>query len=92
MYKIIDNNSCGKTKKLLTVASNDNGIVVCENPRAMEVKAKAYGIHNLKIISYYDCLHDNYDENKPLYIDEIDTFINEVTNGKLAGYTINKEE
>ena len=92
MYKIINQGSCGKTRKLLQLASENNGIVVCNNPLAMEVKARSYGIINIDIISYYDFIHDEYSYGKPIFIDEMDTFVNTIANKKLLGYTINNEE
>lgn len=35
MYRIIDGRASGKTSRLLLLAKENNGIVVCANPSAM---------------------------------------------------------
>ena len=39
MYRIIDKRSSGKTSRLMLLAKENNGIIVCRNPKAMEEKA-----------------------------------------------------
>lgn len=87
MYKIIDNRGSGKTSRLMLLAKENNGIFVCANPDAMKVKSRAYGLVGFDIISYYDFTEHKYDTHKPVFIDELDRFV-EYQNGKLNGYTI----
>lgn len=54
MEKIISGRGTGKTKQLMEIASQNNGIFVCQNALHMREKANAYGFHKLNIISYRD--------------------------------------
>lgn len=54
MIRVIDEQGSGKTSRLMLIAKENNATFVCSNPQAMEVKARAYGIPNIKFISYHD--------------------------------------
>ena len=59
----------------MLLAKENNGILVCSNPRAMEQKAKDYGLSGIEIISYYDYVKHQYLNNhKPIFIDELELF------------------
>lgn len=98
MIKIIDTRGSGKTSRLLLLAKENNGIIVCGNPYALKEKARNYGIDGIDFMSYGDFLwgRELIDSNKEIYIDEIDGLLSNLTNAKglqeIAGYTITKEE
>ena len=56
MYRIIDGRGTGKTSRLMLLAKETNGTIVCGNPKAMREKALAYGIVGIDFISYNDFL------------------------------------
>ena len=97
MYRIIDNRSSGKTGRLMLLAKEQGASIICSNPRAMEQKARAYGITGIDFIGYTEFLNhkqgstiDNY------FIDELETFVAYVQNnsgvrGNFNGYTISQE-
>ncbi len=97
MYRIIDGRGTGKTGRLMLLAKENGGTIVCNNVHAMETKALRYGITGINFISYYDYLKnskgkdlDNY------YIDELESFIRYIhmasgVKGFFNGYTISEE-
>ena len=91
MYRIIDNRSTGKTSRLLLLAKESNGIVVCANPSVMREKAYSYGIVGVDFLSYEQYAYtDNYDITKPIFIDELELFLKKF-DYNISGYTISKE-
>jgi hypothetical protein len=95
MYRIIDDKSTGKTGRLLLLAKEHGGIVVCSNPKAMKEKAYAYGITGIEYVSYgdfhYEITHTtNPYDSRPIFIDELDKYLL-LIDPNLAGYTISKE-
>lgn len=91
MYRIIDNRSSGKTSRLLLLAKENNGIIVCANPAAMKEKAYSYGIIGVEFLSYEQYAYtDNYDTSKPIFIDEVEMFLKKF-DYNISGYTISKE-
>ena len=89
MYRIIDGRGSGKTSRLMLLAKESNGVLVCSNPWAMKAKAQAYGLTGFDIISYHDYLQHNYPDGKNCYIDEIELFVKSL--GNLSGYTLSEE-
>ena len=89
MYKIIDKRATGKTSRLMLLAKEQNGIIVCKDPILMRKKAYDYGITGIDFISYheFDPLH-RY--NRPVFIDEIDLYFNRL-NKDIMGYTISED-
>lgn len=75
MIKIIGEPGSGKTKQLMKLCFNENATFVCKNPEAMMVKAHAYGLSGLKIISYQDFLMDSSFNENNAYLDDIDEFL-----------------
>ena len=97
MYRIIDKKASGKTSRLLLLAKENNGVVVCSNPDKMREKAYGYGITGIDFISYDDFDYDvsnshgagtNY--GKPVFIDELDKYLNYL-NYDIQGYTISED-
>jgi hypothetical protein len=90
MYRIIDGRGTGKTSRLLLLAKENDGIVVCKSPELMREKAYRYGITSIDFISYgsFNPLHYY---NKPVYIDELDLYLQHL-NKDIQGYTISNED
>ena len=57
-----------KTKELLTIANENNGIVLTTEPRALKVKADAYGYNNIQFVDWSNLLYNDFDASRPLYI------------------------
>ena len=90
MYRIIDKKGAGKTSRLMLLAKEVQGIIVCSNPLKLREKAHCYGITGLDFISYEDYLNGGF-ESKPIFIDELDKFLKFYDN-HIAGYTISNED
>lgn len=79
MIKIVDGRGTGKTSRLLLLAKEYNGVIVCSNPNAMRVKAESYGLTGIPCYSYDDYWSSstdlNYNSGVPVFIDEIDEFL-----------------
>ena len=94
MIRIIDEQGTGKTQRLMQVAKDNHAVFVCSNPKAMEYKAKAYGISGLHFMSYGDFLLEptlSHDGN--YVIDELEKFVIEATSGPnstLIAYSMSK--
>ena len=52
MIKITGTRSTGKTGRLLLLAKENNGVIVCENVETMKNKAYRYGLVGIDFISY----------------------------------------
>ena len=96
MYRVIDGNDTGKTRKLLTECGSD-GLFICAHPERVTDKCKAYGIPLVKAIGYDDFKYllmegELYNDNddRPVYIDELEKFVNYCI-PYLAGYTLTNE-
>ena len=94
MYRVIDGNDTGKTKKLLTECGTE-GLFVCLHPERVPDKCRAYGIPVVRAIGYdeylgmlkVDDFYNMEEENLPVYIDELERFVN-YRIPYLAGYTL----
>lgn len=91
MYQIIDSRGSGKTSRLMLLAKENNGVLVCSNPEAMKAKARAYGLVGFDIISYYDYFQHNYDYGKMVFIDELELYVRSLGNN-VSGYTLSIED
>ena len=92
MYRIIDKRSSGKTSRLMLLAKEHNGILVCSNPYAMKEKAHTYGLTGFDIVSYHELLECGFNpEHKPVFIDEIDGFLYYLGHS-IQGYTLSLED
>ena len=87
MYQVIDVRGSGKTGRLMLLAKENNGVLVCSNHRAMESKAHAYGLTGFDIISYSDYFEHKYEYGKPVFIDELDGYVRSLGNN-LSGYSL----
>lgn len=91
MYRIIGERGSGKTSRLMLLAKETGGVIVCSNSRAMQEKARAYGISGLDFVSYSDFVrHPNL--YKKFYIDELECFISYIFGHGMEGYSISKED
>lgn len=91
MKRIIDSRATGKSGRLMLLAKEDNGIIVCGNPNAMRDKAYRYGITGIEFISYAEYMHHKVEyTHRKVYIDELEIFINHCC-GNLSGYTLSVE-
>ena len=96
MYRIIDKKSSGKTSRLLLLAKENSGVVVCSNPDKMREKAYAYGLTGIDFVTYaaYCEFLAGYGNKvlvgKPIYIDELDNFLN-IYDTEIQGYTISED-
>lgn len=96
MYRIIEGRGTGKTSRLMLLAKENNGTIVCSNPKAMEQKARAYGIIGINFISYSDFLNSTGMDLGNYYIDELEMFIQHAVQyyagrGNFDGYTLSLE-
>lgn len=96
MYRVIDDRASGKTGRLMLLAKESEGTIICSNPRAMTQKARAYGITGINFMSYGDFLTSSGLSIDNYYIDELEAFIQYAQRhvgitGNFNGYTISKE-
>lgn len=97
MYRILDGRGTGKTSRLMLLAKENKATFVCQNPKAMEAKAHAYGIVGIEFMSYYDFIHSNGTEVGSYVVDEAENLFTcmqqaHCGNGKLIGYTLSLED
>lgn len=90
MYRIIDSRGSGKTSRLMLLAKENNGVLVCANPESMKSKAISYGLVGFDIISYNDYINHNYEYGKACFIDELELFVKSLGNN-ISGYTLSEE-
>ena len=91
MIQIIDTRASGKTSRLLLLAQETHGILVCADPRVIKERADLLGLTNIKnIISYHDFIKHNYEYNTPIFIDELELFVKSLGNN-FMGYSLSIE-
>lgn len=91
MIRIIDDRGTGKTSRLLLLAKETGGIVVCAAPLNTREKAHYYGLTGINFLSYIEYITNKDKIDKPIFIDDIEAFLKVYTENKLAGYTLSKE-
>ena len=91
MYRIIDNRATGKTSRLMLLAKEQNGIIVCKDPIAMRKKAYDYGIVGIDFIPYHLYLPNERNDERPVFIDELELYLKS-WNKNIQGYTISNED
>ena len=97
MIKVIDKKATGKTGRLLLLAKEQNGVVVCNNPDKIRAKAHNYGIVGVDIVSYEEYIDflDGYGNNiltgRPIFIDELDSLLRQL-DINIKGYSISEDE
>lgn len=89
MIRIIDGRGTGKTSQLMLLAKEHDADFVCSNPRAMEQKAKAYGINGINFISYSQFI--DIGSEKEVVIDELENLLTQGICKNILGYTISNE-
>ena len=95
MYRIIDKRGSGKTSRLLLLAKEVDGVVVCMSPEKLIRQANKYGITGLKFVSYGEFMNKIKPINKPIFIDDMEALMNFITQRDysvdLVGYTISED-
>ena len=86
----------GKTKELLSAAQAAGGVVLTLNKRALQEKARAYGIPEITIVDWNDLLYrDDSLNDKPLFVHKLDDVMEQYFwddfGFKLKGYSIAME-
>lgn len=90
MFRIIEERSSGKTRKLIEEAYKNNGVVLCSNPERMREKALAYGIPFADFASYNNLIYYTTTiDKRPIYIDELEMFLSRYG---VAGYNMSIED
>lgn len=89
MIKIIDKRSSGKTSRLMLLAKENDGILVCKDPAKMRDKAYDYGLVGVIFMSYED-FDFNYYFDCPVYIDNVDEFF-AYKNKDIQGFTLSED-
>lgn len=89
MYKIIDDKGTGKTSRLMLLAKENGGVIVCANPTKMIEKAHFYGISGIEFLSYqeYISLYKLNSIKQPVFIDELDSFLKNF-DPNIVGYNL----
>jgi len=86
----------GKTRELMEMALEADGIILTTNKRALQVKAEAYGFDSLYIIDLNDLLYGEFDDTKPLFVHKLDDVMQEYFkqdfNLDLQGFSVRMEE
>lgn len=75
MIKIVGEPGSGKTRKLMTLCQEEGATFVCKNPEAMVVKAHAYGLNDINIVSYLEFLQTAKYNQYNCYLDDIEEFL-----------------
>lgn len=88
MTHIIDKNCSGKTSRLLLLAKENKGIIVCKDPERTLDKAISYGIVGIDYMSYEEYL--NSGSNKLVFIDDLDSFL-KYFDPNISGYTVTED-
>lgn len=84
MMKIIDKRGTGKSSRLLLLAKQDCGTIVCSNPSRMEEKALLYGITGIEIVDYETYI--NKPVVGPIYVDDVSKLLKYI-NKDTVGYS-----
>lgn len=96
MYKIIDSRGSGKTSRLMLLAKEQNGVIVCNNPSALKNKALNYGIVGIDFVNYQEYIdylqgYTSTIDNRPIFIDELEMFI-QYLDETVKGFSLSKED
>ena len=89
MYQIIDYKNTGKTSRLLLLAKEHNGLIVCANPERLREKALFFGIVGIDFVSYEEYFHNDF-STRMIFIDDISAFLNHF-DINIKGFTATKE-
>lgn len=95
MITIIGARGSGKAKELLEQAHANNAIILTKDKRGFEVKAKAYGFNNIKILDYEDLENDDYNLTQPILIHNVEYYLDYMTDRyyglKVIGFSATQE-
>jgi hypothetical protein len=95
MIRIIDGRGTGKTSRLMLLAKEQNGIIVCHDPDIYQKKAWNYGLTGIDFISYSGYLRDLQERrhgyaDRPIFIDELDSLL-KYLHSNIAGYSLSQD-
>lgn len=96
MYRIADTRGTGKTSRLLLLAKENNGVVVCMHPKTMKEEAYQYGLTGIDYVSYNEYIdfldgHGNkICSGRKIFIDELELFLTRFS-PNIVGYTVSLE-
>lgn len=93
MLRIIDSQSTGKTRKLLTYAKENNCTVICSIPGRMKDKAQRYNLGYVDCMSYEAFLNEYKEGTLPAgnyVVDELEKLFSLmfINGAVLSGYDI----
>lgn len=93
MFRIIDGRATGKTNRLLLLAKEYNGIIICSSPKMLKDRAEKLGLTDIEFISYGDSLRSSKIDNKrPVFIDELEMYVKYCfAHDNICGYTLSEE-
>ena len=92
LYTEVGPKGNGKTRRLLEYAKANKAVVVCKMPKAMEEKAREYGLGNIQCMSYSTFLNIAHKIGKErIVIDEVEGLLNRLS-PNIEGYTLGLEE
>ena len=91
MIKIIDGRGTGKSSRLMLMAKELGLPIACLAPTRLQEKARAYGITGIDFIEYGKVNTDSKCANGYL-IDDLESFAQYFSRGKIKGYAISNDD
>lgn len=91
MIKLIGERGSGKTGKLIELAAEQGGTIVCKNPNHIVEKGYSMGITSLNVVSYVQYLASKDAVNGPVFVDDMDALL-EAIDPRIAGFTAARED
>lgn len=91
MIKLIGERGSGKTEKLIDIAVENNGTIVCKKPQHIVEMGYSMGLTNLKVVSYDSYLANKESVEGPVYVDDMDSLL-ETLDSRIAGFTAARED
>ena len=94
MYQVIGKRGSGKTINLITLAKENNAILVTCNPEYVFRKMYDLGITGIEVMSYgqFQAGTYNFGRNKPYIIDEIESYVKFTSGKDLIAFSLSLEE
>lgn len=98
LYRITGNRCTGKTSRLILLAKEQNGIIVSISPDYVKSLAHKYDISNIDVISYSEYnemlmgKRSSIDYDRPIFIDELEIFLQLYLDKNIQGYSISIED
>jgi hypothetical protein len=88
LIRIIDSRATGKTGRLMLLAKETNGVIVCKDPITYKDKALRYGLVGIDFVAYHEYI-DNLHKfsGRNIYIDELSMFLTAFSGEQIKGFT-----